>query len=103
MHGSRRSTVRVVSAVPLGGPVMHSLDIGVRVTLNVRTPPRWRGRPFLLVGCRAPTHRLSFVTQIAGAAGGRGGELKNAMSNTPMQRSARPPLHGDPQLLTRAP
>ena len=51
-------------------------------------PPRWRGRRGIAAGCRAPEHCVRFVTKNEGAASRRGGVLKDAMSNKPMQRSA---------------
>jgi hypothetical protein len=44
--------------------------------------------PLLAASCRAPMHRVRFVTIVKGAAVRRGGVLKDLMSNKPLQRSA---------------
>jgi hypothetical protein len=74
-------------------PLIATLDIRVRAPPNMRTPPRLRGPRFIAVSCRAPERCVRLATILEGAQRWRGGVLKGATSNTPMQRSANPSPH----------
>ena len=98
MQRSAQGTAHITSerrSRPLIGSVRH-----LRTRFSEwLTPPRLRDRPFIVVSCRAQKQRLWLATTIEGAAVGRGGALKDAMSNRP--NAAERASHGSPNI--RAP
>ncbi len=88
MHRSRRSTLHVVASLPLGGPVMSSVEHRVR---QARQACRRRADEFVGASpwVAAPESILSHAPGLWKARPvARGGALSDALSNRPMQWSA---------------